>query len=124
MQTNPGAAAGTGLAPTIRMIAALDALVVAWLQTATIRPMATSAGDLAPLVLVVNDSVPPREAWTEISRRAACGAFPGDEVLTYLLVSLPNSEDGLVIPTAFHTETVHCGVVPASSEDAPAPVQE
>jgi hypothetical protein len=93
----------------------LDVLIAAWLETATIRPMALSPGDPAPLVLVMNDSVPPREAWEEISHRAACNAFPGnDNVLTYLLVQVRDDDDGLLVPAAFHTETVDCGPVNAS----------
>jgi hypothetical protein len=94
----------------------LELLIAAWLQTATVRPMASSSGDPAPLVLVANDSVPPRETWHEISRRAACGAFPGDSVLTYLLVQVRDTDEGYVIPAAFYTETVQCERVEASAQ--------
>ena len=80
--------------------------------------MALSSDDIEPLVLVVNDSVPPREAWNEISRRAACGAFAGQNVLTYLLVRNPDQDDdGFRVPIAFHTETVQCDAARASIQE-------
>ncbi len=89
----------------------LDVLMAAWLETATVRTMALSPADPAPLVLVVNTSVPPPEAWREISHRAAGRAFPDDNVLTHLLVQVHDADDGYIGPAAFHTETVKCNTM-------------
>jgi hypothetical protein len=72
----------------------LDVLIAAWLETATIRAMALSPADPTPLVLVVNTSVPPPAVWHEVSHRAACRAFPDDNVLTHLLVQVRDADDG------------------------------
>jgi len=86
----------------------LDVLIAAWLETATVRAMALSPADPAPLVLAVNASVPPPETWHELSHRAACRAFPDDTVRTHLLVRVRDADDGYIVPAAFHTETVKC----------------
>ncbi len=47
----------------------LDALIAAWLATATVRTMPDRRAEGAPLVLVVNTDVPPRETWHDIAHR-------------------------------------------------------
>ncbi len=86
----------------------LDLLLAAWLETATIREMPGEP----PLVLVVGQEIPDRAGWPGLARTAACRAFTGD-VLTYLLVEVRN-EYGMVMPVAFHRETVDC---PDSADD-------
>ena len=86
----------------------LDTLIAAWLATATVRTMPDTYGESAPLVLVVNTDVPPRETWHDIAHRAACRSFPGDHVLTYLLVQVRDADDDYIVPAAFHSETVKC----------------
>src|SRR5882762_2418698 len=86
-----------------------DVLIAAWFETATIRAMALSPADPTPLVLVGNTSVPPPEVWHEVSHRAACRAFPDDNVLTHRLVQV--ADDGYIVPAGFHTETVRCNTM-------------
>ncbi len=86
----------------------LDTLIAAWLATATVRTMPDTHAEGAPLVLVVNTDLPPRETWHDIAHRAACRSFPGDAVLTYLLVQVRDADDDYIVPVAFHSETVRC----------------
>jgi hypothetical protein len=96
----------------------LDTLIAAWLATATVRTMPDTLADGAPLVLVVNTDVPPRDAWHDIARRAACRSFPGADVLTYLLVQMHDADDDSFVPAAFHRETVKCDGLSARDSSA------
>jgi len=89
----------------------LDVLIGPWLETAAMRAMALSPADPTPLVLVGNTSVPPPEVWHEVSHRAACRAFPDDNVLTDLLVQVRDADDGYIVPAGFHTGTVQCNTM-------------
>ena len=88
-----------------------DVPIAAWLETATIRAMALSPADPTPLVLVGSTSVPPPEVWHEVSHRAACRAFPDDNVPTDLLVQVRDADDGYIVPAGFHTATVQCNTM-------------
>ena len=38
----------------------------------------------------------------------ACRSFPGDDVVTYLLVQVHDADDDYIVPAAFHSEIVKC----------------
>ena len=37
----------------------------------------------------------------------ACRSFPGDDVVTYLLVQVHDADDDYIVPAAFHSEIVN-----------------